>query len=212
MMELIHFILHIDLYIPMLMDQFGIFIYLILFLIIFCETGLVVMPFLPGDSIIFACGALAVTARMNVYALAAIFISAAIIGDGVNYLIGRYLGAKLLAKPNKLIKPAYLKKAQSFYDKYGGKAILLARFVPIVRTFAPFVAGVGNMHYRQFGIYNIIGAVIWVPLFLILGYYFGNLPFMKTHFSFVVLGIIGLSLAPVLLECMKAWRLRKATI
>lgn len=209
-MELITFLLHIDRYIPVLMNQFGIFIYAILFLILFCETGLVVTPFLPGDSILFACGAIAATGSIHVMFLLVLFLAAAILGDGINYLIGRKIGRHLLVSNHRLIKPAYIQKAQSFYDKYGGKAILLARFVPIVRTFAPFVAGIGEMHYRHFAVYNILGAVIWVPLFLTFGYCFGNLPFMKNHFTFVVLGILLFSLLPVLFEGYRTFRNHKA--
>lgn len=210
-MEWITFLLHIDHFIPALMDQFGIFIYAILFLIIFCETGLVIAPFLPGDSILFACGALAAGGSMNTVFLLFVILAAAIFGDGANYLIGRRIGSRLPAANCRFIKPAHMEKAQSFYDKYGGKAILLARFVPIVRTLAPFVAGIGNMHYRHFAIYNILGAVIWVPLFLILGYCFGSLPFIKNHFTFVVLGIILFSMLPVLLEGYRAYKNHKTT-
>lgn len=209
-MDMIAFILHIDQYIPALMDQFGIFIYAVLFLILFCETGLVITPFLPGDSILFACGALSVNGNIQAVPLLALFLAAAILGDGVNYMIGRRIGGYMLTANHRLIKPAYIEKAQSFYDLYGGKAILLSRFIPVVRTFAPIVAGIGKMPYRHFAVYNILGAVIWVPLFLSLGYCFGNLPFMKNHFTFVVAGIIMFSFIPVLLEGYRAYKKRKA--
>lgn len=204
MMNFIEEVLHFDKYIPIIMDNYGVLIYVLLFLIIFCETGLVVTPFLPGDSIIFACGALAAVSGMNILVLIVIFFSAAILGDGTNYLIGKKLGERLVNSNNRFIKKSYIDKAQSFYEKYGSKAIVLARFVPVVRTFAPFVAGIGNMCYKKFGVFNIIGGVVWVSLFLILGFFFGNIPVIKNNFSLVTVGIILISLVPVIIEVIKA--------
>nr|WP_084485473.1 DedA family protein [Clostridium bornimense] len=202
-MNFIEELLHFDRYIPVIMDNYGVLIYVLLFLIIFCETGLVVTPFLPGDSIIFACGALAAVSGMNILVLIVIFFSAAILGDGTNYLIGKKLGERLVNSNSRFIKKSYIDKAQSFYEKYGSKAIVLARFVPIVRTFAPFVAGIGKMCYKKFGVFNIIGGTIWVSLFLSLGFFFGNIPVIKNNFSLVTIGIILISLLPVLVEVIK---------
>ncbi|MBU5316347.1 DedA family protein [Clostridium bornimense] len=202
-MNFIEELLHFDRYIPMIMDNYGVLIYVLLFLIIFCETGLVVTPFLPGDSIIFACGALAAISGMNIVVLIIVFLAAAILGDGANYLIGKKLGEKLVNSNNRFIKKSYIDKAQSFYEKYGSKAIVLARFVPIVRTFAPFVAGIGKMCYKKFGVFNIIGGTVWVSLFLTLGFFFGNIPVIKNNFSLVTVGIILISLLPVLVEVIK---------
>lgn len=204
MMNFIEELLHFDRYIPVIMDNYGVLIYVLLFLIIFCETGLVVTPFLPGDSIIFACGALAAVSGMNILVLIVIFFSAAILGDGTNYLIGKKLGERLVNSNSRFIKKSYIDKAQSFYEKYGSKAIVLARFVPIVRTFAPFVAGIGKMCYKKFGVFNIIGGTIWVSLFLSLGFFFGNIPVIKNNFSLVTVGIILISLVPVIIEVIKA--------
>lgn len=209
MMNFIEELLHFDRYIPVIMDNYGVLIYVLLFLIIFCETGLVVTPFLPGDSIIFACGALAAVSGMNILVLIVIFFSAAILGDGTNYLIGKKLGERLVNSNNRFIKKSYIDKAQSFYEKYGSKAIVLARFVPIVRTFAPFVAGIGNMCYKKFGVFNIIGGTIWVSLFLSLGFFFGNIPVIKNNFSLVTVGIILISLVPVIIEVIKAVSVEK---
>ena len=203
MMNFIDELLHFDRYIPMIMDNYGVLIYVLLFLIIFCETGLVVTPFLPGDSIIFACGALAAISGMNIVVLIIVFLAAAILGDGANYLIGKKLGEKLVNSNNRFIKKSYIDKAQSFYEKYGSKAIVLARFVPIVRTFAPFVAGIGKMCYKKFGVFNIIGGTVWISLFLALGFFFGNIPVIKNNFSLVTVGIILISLLPVLVEVIK---------
>lgn len=203
MMNFIEEVLHFDKYIPIIMDNYGVLIYVLLFLIIFCETGLVVTPFLPGDSIIFACGALAAVSGMNILVLIVVFFSAAILGDGTNYLIGKKLGERFVNSNNRFIKKSYIDKAQSFYEKYGSKAIVLARFVPIVRTFAPFVAGIGKMCYKKFGVFNIIGGTIWVSLFLSLGFFFGNIPVIKNNFSLVTIGIILISLLPVLVEVIK---------
>ena len=203
--SLIDFILHIDQHLIELAQTYGLWIYAILFLIVFCETGLVVTPFLPGDSLLFAAGAVAALGGMNVHIAAALLLAAAVIGDAVNFAIGKYFGEKLFAKPDsRVFKREYLDKTHAFYEKYGGKTIILARFVPIVRTFAPFVAGMGNMHYGRFIRYNIIGALMWVGLLTYAGYFFGELPVVKNNFGLVVIGIIAVSVLPMAVEIAKA--------
>lgn len=207
--DVISFILHIDQHLVTLSAQYGAWLYAILFLIVFCETGLVVTPFLPGDSLLFASGALAAASQgaLNVHIIVAMLLSAAIIGDAVNFMIGKYFGAKLFANPNsRIFKQEYLQKTHQFYDKYGGKTIIIARFVPIVRTFAPFVAGMGNMHYGKFIRYNVIGALAWVLSLTYLGYAFGNLPIVKDNFGKVVLAIIVISVLPMIFELLKLKR------
>ena len=203
--SLIDFILHIDQHLIELTQTYGLWIYAILFLIVFCETGLVVTPFLPGDSLLFAAGAVAALGGMNVHMAAALLLAAAVIGDAANFAIGKYFGEKLFAKPDsRVFKREYLDKTHAFYEKYGGKTIILARFVPIVRTFAPFVAGMGNMHYGHFIRYNIIGALMWVGLLTYAGYFFGELPVVKNNFGLVVIGIIVVSVLPMAVEIAKA--------
>lgn len=203
--SLIDFVLHIDQHLIELTQTYGLWIYAILFLIVFCETGLVVTPFLPGDSLLFAAGAVAALGGMNVHIAATLLLVAAVIGDAVNFAIGKYFGEKLFAKPNsRVFKREYLDKTHAFYEKYGGKTIILARFVPIVRTFAPFVAGMGNMHYGRFIRYNIIGALMWVGLLTYAGYFFGELPVVKNNFGLVVIGIIAVSVLPMAVEIAKA--------
>lgn len=201
----IDFILHIDRHLVELSLQYGVWIYVILFLIVFCETGLVVTPFLPGDSLLFAAGAVAALDGMNVHMAAALLLAAAVIGDAANFAIGKYFGEKLFAKPDsRVFKREYLDKTHAFYEKYGGKTIILARFVPIVRTFAPFVAGMGDMHYGRFIRYNVIGALMWVGLLTYAGYFFGELPVVKNNFGLVVIGIIAVSVLPMVVEIAKA--------
>ena len=203
--SLIDFVLHIDQHLIELTQTYGLWIYAILFLIVFCETGLVVTPFLPGDSLLFAAGAVAALGGMNVHMAAALLLAAAVIGDAANFAIGKYFGEKLFAKPDsRVFKREYLDKTHAFYEKYGGKTIILARFVPIVRTFAPFVAGMGNMHYGRFIRYNIIGALMWVGLLTYAGYFFGELPVVKNNFGLVVIGIIVVSVLPMVVEIAKA--------
>ncbi len=201
--KIINIFLHLDKNLTSAVAEFGIFTYLILFLIIFLETGFVVTPFLPGDSLIFAAGAIAATASLKILWLYFIICSAAILGDTANYWIGHFIGPKIFEVKTRFIKKQHLVRAQKFYDKYGGEAIILARFVPIVRTFAPFVAGVARMSYPKFLIYNVLGGITWVSLFLWGGYFFGNLPFFKENFHFVVLVIIVISLIPMLIEVFK---------
>lgn len=206
-MDLIHylvdFVLHIDAHLAELVANYGLWIYAILFLILFCETGLVVTPFLPGDSLLFIAGALAAvpTNSMNVVEMMLLMVIAAVLGDALNYTIGRLFGEKLFSNPNsKIFRRHYLDKTHAFFDKYGGKTIILARFVPIVRTFAPFVAGMGHMPYRRFSLFNITGGLLWVVSLTGVGYLWGNIPFVQAHFSSVVLAIIIISILPAVVE------------
>ncbi|AGE19238.1 hypothetical protein BMF90_03745 [Serratia sp. OLHL2] len=207
---IIDFILHIDVHLAELVAQYGMWVYAILFLILFCETGLVVTPFLPGDSLLFVAGALAAlpTNDLNVHTMVALMAVAAIIGDAVNYTIGRLFGEKLFSNPNsKIFRRSYLDKTHQFYEKHGGKTIILARFVPIVRTFAPFVAGMGHMSYRHFAAYNVIGALVWVLLFTYAGYLFGDLPVVQENLKLLIVGIIIVSILPGVIEI---WRHKRA--
>ena len=210
---IIDFILHIDQHLTELAAQYGTWIYAILFLIIFCETGLVVTPFLPGDSLLFAAGGIAAIGEMNIHVMVLLLITSAIIGDAVNFMIGKYFGAKLFANPDsKIFKRNYLDKTHKFYEKYGGKTIIIARFVPIVRTFAPFVAGMANMHYGRFIRYNVIGAVLWVVLFSYAGYFFANIPVVKNNLGLVLGAIIVISVLPGVIEVLRAKRAAKRNI
>lgn len=202
---LIDFILHIDKHLIEITQEYQAWTYLILFLIIFAETGLVVTPFLPGDSVLFAMGALIAKPETNLSLgiMILLLIFAAILGDFVNYEIGKHFGSRVFKPGSKIFKPAYLEKTQQFYEKYGLKTIIYARFVPIVRTFAPFVAGIVRMPYRKFGLYNIVGGILWVSLFLIGGYFFGQIPLVKNNFSIVVLLIIFISLLPAIIEIFR---------
>jgi len=203
--ELLHPILHLDESLPQWAASYGWWIYAILFAIVFCETGLVVTPFLPGDSLLFAAGAVAATApgSLNVHVVVILLIVAAILGDGVNYHIGAWLGDRV-GDGNRFIKKAHLDRTHAFYEKYGAKTIIIARFVPIVRTFAPFVAGVGRMSYGKFLTYNVVGAIIWVVSLTYAGYALGNVPFVKKNFEVVVLAIIVISILPVVYEVLRA--------
>ncbi|HLC50493.1 MAG TPA: DedA family protein [Candidatus Nanoarchaeia archaeon] len=205
----IDFILHLDTHLKDLILQFGSGTYVILFFIVFAETGLVVAPFLPGDSLLFAAGTFAALGSFNIVYLIITLIIAAILGDAVNYYVGKYLGKKMIEKPNKIIKKEYLDKTEAFYQKYGKKTIVFARFVPIVRTFAPFVAGIGKMKYIEFFSYNVIGAVLWVVLMTLLGFYFGNIPIVKENFTIAILVIIFLSFLPAIIEFWKHHRSKK---
>jgi membrane-associated protein len=199
-------ILHLDQHLVNLTATYGAVVYLFLFLIIFCETGLVILPFLPGDSLLFASGTIAALGGLNYISLLIILSIAAILGDTVNYWIGHFFGEKLIKHPQSPLKPQHIQKTHAFYAKYGGKTIVLARFVPIVRTFAPFVAGVGNMNYRHFFIFNVIGGIAWVTLFTTAGYFFGNIPTIKHNFSLVIFAIIGISLIPMAYEYLHSKR------
>jgi membrane-associated protein len=208
--QIIDFVLHLDKYIHVLIQHFGIWTYLILFLIIFCETGLVVTPFLPGDSLLFAAGAFAARGALNVVWLFLALSAAAVIGDTVNYWIGHFIGPKIFQKENvRFFKKEYLERTHQFYEKYGGETIIIARFVPIVRTFAPFVAGVGKMSYWKFISYNVIGGIAWVAIFVFGGYFFGNIPFVKKHFTIIIFAIILISLLPGLIEFIRHRRQAK---
>lgn len=202
---LINFILHIDVHLAELTATYGALTYGILFAIVFAETGFVVTPFLPGDSLLFAVGALAAIGALELLPAFLVLLLAAILGDAVNYWIGHFFGQKIIdSKKFPLIKKEHIEQAEEFYAKHGGKAILLSRFVPIVRTFAPFVAGVGRMDYKQFSEYNITGGLVWVSLFTLVGFFFGNIPGVKHNFSLVILGIIAVSVVPIILEAYKA--------
>jgi len=203
-MHVVHFILKIDVHLQEITAQYGAWSYAILFLIVFAETGLVNTPFLPGDSLLFAAGALAALGSLDIMLVMLLLFVAAVIGDAVNYHIGRSMGPKVLSGRNRFLKKEYLDKTQAFYDKYGVKTIIIARFVPIVRTFAPFMAGVGNMNYGRFFMYNIIGAALWVVICCLAGYFFGNIPVVKKNFGLVVLAIIFLSVLPVAIEIARA--------
>jgi membrane-associated protein len=207
--ELINFFLHIDKHLIEVIQQYGFWTYLILFLIIFCETGLVVTPFLPGDSLLFAAGALAAvdtTGTLNVGLLFVLLATAAVVGDTVNYFIGHFLGHKIFELKLPFVKKEYLDRTHEFYEKYGGKTIILARFVPIVRTFAPFVAGIGSMTYSRFISYNIAGGVAWIALFVFGGYLIGNIPLIKDNFSIVTVLIILISVTPMAIELVRSRR------
>ncbi len=198
---MIDIILHFDNYLEMVIENYGVLTYLILFLIIFFETGLVVTPFLPGDSLLFIAGAFAAKGAMNVFILFSILAAAAIIGDSVNYLIGRYAGDRIANR--KFIKKEYFDRAEKFYEKYGGKTIILARFIPILRTFAPFVAGVGKMEYGKFLNFNIIGGILWTGIFIFGGYYFGRIGFIKENLSLFIIIIIIASIIPIFIEFLR---------
>ena len=198
-------ILHLDVYLDMLVNNYGPWIYAILFLVIFCETGLVVMPFLPGDSLLFIAGAVAAGGGMDPVLLAGLLMLAAILGDSTNYIIGRTAGEKLFSNPNsKIFRRDYLQKTHDFYDRHGGKTVTLARFLPILRTFAPFVAGVGKMPYARFFGFSVLGTVLWVGGLVTLGYFFGNVPFIKKNLSLLVVGIILLSLVPMIIGMLRS--------
>ncbi|HEX6644942.1 MAG TPA: DedA family protein [Gemmatimonadales bacterium] len=204
--EFIDFFLHLDVHLAEIIDKFGAGAYGILFLIVFCETGLVVTPFLPGDSLLFAAGAFAALGSFEIVPLMALLIAAAILGDTVNYWIGARIGPRAFSGNIRFLKQEYLVRTTEFYEKHGGKTIVLARFIPIVRTFAPFVAGVGRMNYARFLAYNVVGAVVWVTLFTLAGFYFGNIPAVKENFTLVILAIIGISVLPIAIEMLKARR------
>jgi membrane-associated protein len=201
--------LHVDMHLNELVNQFGIWTYAILFLIIFCETGLVVMPLLPGDSLLFAIGAIAAIdgSILDVHTMAGLLIVAAIIGDAVNYSVGKYLGPRVFKKENsRFLNRNHLVHTQEFYHRHGGKTIILARFVPIIRTFAPFVAGIGHMSYSRFAAYNVVGAFAWVLIFLYAGFFMGNLPQVKTNFHYIIVAIIFISALPGVIEFFRARR------
>lgn len=201
------FIRHLDVHLENIMREYEVMTYLILALIIFCETGLVVTPFLPGDSLLFAAGAIvAKTGILNVWLLIPLLFVAAILGDNTNYFFGKYLGSKVFTRDYWFLKRQYIERTQEFYEKYGGRTLVIARFVPIVRTFAPFVAGVGEMTYRRFIGYCLGGGIAWVSSLTLAGYFFGQIPIVKNNFEIVVFGIIGVSLLPILVEFVRRRR------
>ena len=200
---MVDFILHIDVHLGQIIATYGVATYLILFLIIFMETGLVFTPFLPGDSLLFAAGAFAALNSLNIYVLLVVMTVAAILGDTVNYWIGHFFGKKIVAHPRIPIDEEHIKETQKFFHKYGGKTIIIGRFMPFVRTFAPFVAGIGNMNYRTFISYNIVGGILWVGVATLAGYFFGNIKFVRENFSLVIFGVIIISLLPIIFEYAK---------
>ena len=204
--SIVDLFLHLDQHLGQLISQYGIWTHLILFLIVFCETGLVITPFLPGDSLLFAAGTFAALGALDLWLIMILLIIAAIIGDTVNYWIGAYIGPRAFRGDVRFLRKEYLDRTHAFYEKHGGKTIILARFVPIIRTFAPFVAGVGAMSYPKFISYNIIGAVLWVGLFVPGGYFFGNIAVVRENFSLVILAIIVLSVMPIAIEALRSRR------
>jgi membrane-associated protein len=208
-LDFVELLLHVDEYLRDLVEMYGAWIYAILFLIVFAETGLVVTPFLPGDSLLFAAGALAATGALDVTMATVVVLSAAIIGDAVNYAIGRSIGRQIVRRAEtdprwrRWINPAYVARAHEFFERHGGKAIVLARFMPIVRTFVPFVAGIGEMSYPKFAFYNVAGAVLWVGVCVGAGYAFGNVPFVRDNFSLVAIGIVIVSVLPMVVEFIR---------
>ena len=202
-MQIVDFILHVDKYLDMIIAAVGNWTYVVLFIIVFIETGLVVTPFLPGDSLLFAAGAFAARGAFDVILLYALMAVAAVLGDTANYWIGHYIGPRVFTTKSRLFKKEYLDRTQAFYEKHGGKTIFLARFIPIIRTFAPFVAGVGKMTYGHFITYNIVGGIVWTAVFIFGGYFFGNLPFVEKNFSLVIIAIIVISVLPAVYEAIK---------
>ena len=201
--ELVDFILHLDVHLNAIIQNFGIWTYLILFLIIFLETGVVVTPFLPGDSLLFAAGSFAALGSLNVWVLFVTLTLAAILGDTLNYWIGHYIGPRAFSGNVRFLKKEYIDRTHGFYERHGGKTIILARFIPIIRTFAPFVAGIGAMEYPRFFFFNVTGAILWVALFTFGGYFFGNLAFVQDNFTIVILAIIVISVLPGVFEFLR---------
>jgi membrane-associated protein len=207
---LFEFIIHIDVHLSEIIQSYGVWTYLILFLIIFCETGLVVTPILPGDSLLFAAGTFAARGDFNVMWLFIILSIAAVLGDTVNYWIGSFVGPKIFHKEHvRFLNKEYLNRTHQFFEKYGGKTIIIARFVPIIRTFAPFVAGIGSMTYWHFISYNVIGGIVWIAAFVFAGYYFGNITIVKNNFTIVIFAIIIISILPGVIEFIRQHRMNK---
>ncbi|HEY3013237.1 MAG TPA: DedA family protein [Gemmatimonadales bacterium] len=204
------FFLHLDQHLSQVISEYGTWTHLILFLIVFCETGLVVTPFLPGDSLLFAAGTFSALGALDLWLVVLLLIAAAVLGDTVNYWVGAYIGPRAFSGNTRLLRRDYLDRTHAFYEKHGGKTIILARFVPIIRTFAPFVAGVGAMSYPRFITYNVVGAVLWVGLFVLGGYFFGNIPTVRENFTLVILAIIAISVLPIVVEAVRARRSRPA--
>jgi membrane-associated protein len=208
--NIVDLFLHLDQHLSQLISQYGTWTHLILFLIVFCETGLVITPFLPGDSLLFAAGTFAALGALDVRLVLLMLIVAAIAGDTLNYWVGAFIGPRAFRGDIRFLRKDYLDRTHAFYEKHGGKTIILARFIPIIRTFAPFVAGVGAMSYPKFIAYNVIGAVLWVVLFVLGGYFFGNIPTVRDNFTLVILAIIAISVVPIVLEALRARRSRPA--
>lgn len=213
-MEYIHqildFFLHLDQYLGNWIQQYGVWVYVILFLIIFTETGLVIMPLLPGDSLLFAVGAFAATGVINIWLVIPLLIVAALCGDNTNYFVGKYLGAEIKRRKRILfLKHEYIEQTEAFYQKHGGKTMIMARFIPIIRTIAPFVAGAGSMTYSRYLIFCISGAILWVGSVTLIGYLFGNIPWVKQNFEIVIFGIIGISLLPIVWQLVKRFFVKK---
>jgi membrane-associated protein len=208
--RIIDLFLHLDQHLGQLISQYGTWTHLILFLIVFCETGLVVTPFLPGDSLLFAAGTFAALGALDLWLVVLLLIIAAIAGDTLNYWVGAYIGPRAFRGDIRFLRKEYLDRTHAFYEKHGGKTIIMARFVPIIRTFAPFVAGVGAMSYPKFIVYNVVGAVLWVGLFVLGGYFFGNIEVVRNNFTLVILAIIGISVLPIVVEALRARRSRPA--
>jgi membrane-associated protein len=204
LLKAIDIIIHLDKYLQVIILEYGWWVYLILFLIIFCETGFVVTPFLPGDSLLFAAGAFAAIGQLKIIWLVFLLFLAAVLGDTVNYWIGHYIGDRVFDSHSRFIKKEYLERTQKFYEKHGGKTIFLARFIPIIRTFAPFVAGIGTMRYGRFLMFNVVGGFVWVIAFSLFGYYLGNLPFFRNKFSLIVIIIILISAVPIAYEILRS--------
>lgn len=199
--QFLDIVLHLDQHLTVLIQNYGAWVYLILFLIIFCETGLVVTPFLPGDSLLFVAGALCATGALYVHGVFALLVMAAFSGDNTNYWIGRYLGPRVFSrKRSRFFNPAHVERTQRFYEKHGGKTIVLARFMPIVRTFAPFVAGIGRMKYAHFILYSAFGSIFWIGFFIYGGYYFGNIPVVKNNLTLFMLGVVLISIMPGIVQ------------
>ena len=208
--QLFDYVLHLDKHLSFIIENYGLWCYLIFFLVTFCETGLVVTPFLPGDSLLFALGTLAASGSLEVASIFILLSIAAVAGDSANYAIGKYFGHVILRHQGKwFLKKEHIDRTHGFYEKYGAKTIVIARFVPIVRTFAPFIAGVGNMTYLKFFSYNVIGGLLWVTLFIFGGYFFGNIPVVKRNFSLVIFAIIILSIMPAVIEIIREKRRAK---
>lgn len=209
-LTIVDYFVHLDTHLSILIDNYGLWTYLILFGIIFAETGFVITPFLPGDSLLFAAGALSNITALNPWMLFFLLTTAGILGDSINYAIGNAIGPRVFREDVRFLKREYLDRTHEFYEKHGGKTIILARFVPIIRTFAPFVAGVGAMTYRKFVFYNITGAILWVGIFITLGYFFGNIPAVEENFTLVILGIIFVSVLPPIIEYLRERRKAEA--
>ena len=212
LLTFVDFFIHLDRYLDQAVIEYGTWTYSILFVIVFCETGLVVTPILPGDSLLFAAGAIAARGSLDLPLLMGLLFAAAVLGDAVNYHIGKYIGPKVFERESRIFKRKYLERTQQFYEKYGGKTIIIARFVPIVRTFAPFLAGVGIMNYGRFALYNITGAALWIVLFVAGGYLFGELPIVRNNFTLVIMMIVIISIVPAVVEALRARREQRTAV